>query len=467
EQYEREIVAHAKDVETTLVAREKLRETQSKLTMANSELRAAKKSHDQATAAAKHEVEQAKESAQRAESRLTEIQRQNSILMAHLESIGQTVPDVTVDPERISAEADSQQPGDMTAPSTGAPAAQAGGEQGGLREIVVYLRRERDLVAAQLELAQQESQRWKQQANHTQRALDNVRGELLQYTPADQVPSSDDSVEKPVSANAIPDGEGPITLTASQRKTARQQIENGMLLRESNVVMRSDLNLARRKLKAIEAELSNLKNQVVPQLRGDNATLQAELEATRAQAEQLQGMCDHWKQRHEKVLARYQMIEPDEYESLKRENQQMKQQAEESAKERADLQIQANKVLQLQLEIDQLKGQAEKHIATLEEERKSVADKEKQITELQSNVTQAQSSSKTANALAEATQKKYDKLHNSFKKLREQSQDGFRSRQEIISQKEADIAELTEKVQALEAQAKSVGETEGQAQPDA
>ncbi|KAJ2376636.1 Filament-forming protein, partial [Coemansia sp. RSA 2611] len=271
EQYEREIVAHAKDIEATMLAREKLRESQKALAAATAELHASRHAADAAQADAARASERSAAEVQAAEAQLATAKRQNSLLLAHLEAIGHHVPDVSADPEGAGGEA----PG-------GAESAAS------LREVVVYLRRERDLVSAQLEVAQQESQRWRQQSTHAQRMLDEARQELLQYAPA-----------------------------ADSASVDRGDAEQAQLLRESNSVLRSDLTSTRARLRDVEADLARVRDQEVPQLRSSNSALAAELGAARAQVEQLTGMCDHWKQRHEKVLAKYQMIEPEEFEALK------------------------------------------------------------------------------------------------------------------------------------------------------
>ncbi|KAJ2022066.1 Filament-forming protein, partial [Coemansia sp. S85] len=210
EQYEREIVAHAKDIEATMLAREKLRESQKALAAATAELHASRHAADAAQADAARASERSAAEVQAAEAQLATAKRQNSLLLAHLEAIGHHVPDVSADPEGVSGES----PG-------GAESAAS------LREVVVYLRRERDLVSAQLEVAQQESQRWRQQSTHAQRMLDEARQELLQYAPA-----------------------------ADSAPVDRGDAEQAQLLRESNSVLRSDLTSTRARLRDVEADLA-------------------------------------------------------------------------------------------------------------------------------------------------------------------------------------------------------------------
>ncbi|KAJ2475916.1 Filament-forming protein, partial [Coemansia sp. RSA 2131] len=292
-------------------------------------------------------TEQAQRDVQATEEQMGVIRRQNALLLAHLESLGHQVPDVTADPEQVAVPSDQiPEGGDSTR------------EESGLRDVVVYLRRERDLATAQLELAQHESQRWRQQSTHTQRMLDETRTELLQYAPTDSGTSGTASRD----AAVLPPGDGPVTLTAAQRQSCRQQLEQATLLRESNTVLRTELTTARDRLHDVEGELSNVRDQQVPQLRSANSALQAELEAARDRVVQLQEMCDRWKLRHEQVLAKYQMIDPEEFNTLKNDSERQRNEVQ-TLQEQSKAVLEECKTLRaenqsLQKELDVVRGQA-------------------------------------------------------------------------------------------------------------
>ncbi|KAJ2543267.1 Filament-forming protein, partial [Coemansia sp. RSA 1933] len=113
EQYEREIVAHAKDIEGTLLAREKLRETQSKLAATAEELQACELANARFKQEERKIRDRADQDVKAAEAQLAEIRRQNSLLLAHLESLGHQVPDISVDPEQISSIESGAPPNDQ------------------------------------------------------------------------------------------------------------------------------------------------------------------------------------------------------------------------------------------------------------------------------------------------------------------------------------------------------------------
>ncbi|KAJ2718634.1 Filament-forming protein [Coemansia sp. Benny D115] len=458
QQYEKEVVMHADVIKSALVTREKLMETRKQLDMVAGELQASRKHGVTLQEKLNEAHKKASGDVKEVESRLAEARRQNSLLLAHLESIGHEVPDISKDPEQSATDA-------AAVSSEGAPAAGTSeGSQRGLRDVIVYLRRERDLAAAQLELSQQEAQRWRQQNTHTQQMLDDVRNELLQYTPIgdgssgathDAASSSQNpGASRRGAVDTIPAGEGPITLTAAQRQACRHQIEQAQLLRESNSVLRNDLNTARRRLASIETELTRVRDREVPQLRSTNATLQAQLEAATVQVSQLEGMCEHWKQRHEKVLAKYEMIEPEEYEALKRDSQGLKDTVSRLEQENSQLRskaeqvpVEAQKAKGLQSEIARLRQRIEALEQQLAREQQAT---ETRVKALQDELSAMETGAQAAAKEAAENKAKFDKLHGVFQKLRQQSVEKLELSNKVIQGHEATIQALNAQIASLE-----------------
>lgn len=442
EQLEREIVSHANAITGRLVEQERRAETQKLLATANAELQAIQQTNEQVQLEMSQIKSKAVEDVEAAESQLKEIKRQNSLLLAHLESLGQQVPDISVDPEQIDT----------------------AGNGDNLNEVVVYLRRERDLATAQLELAQQETQRWKHKSSYTQQMLDETRKELLQFTPSVSLMDQEEkdgtlkqqTTKSP--ADIVPIGDGPIMLTATQRQACRQQIEQATLLRESNSVLRADLTTTRARLREIEQELNRVKDQEVPELKSTNALLQGELQSARAHVGQLEGMCEHWKERHEKILLKYQMVDPEEFDALKQENTQLKETQEQLKQENNKLQenasnateqrksMQANRAKALQSEIGRLKKQVEELTA--------------ETGGLREQLQKAQTDVEAANKAAVESKTKFDKLHGVFQKLRQQSVSKLEQSSQTIKGHEATIQELNEQIQRLAAQIQSSSSSE-------
>ncbi|KAJ1891532.1 Filament-forming protein, partial [Kickxella alabastrina] len=469
-QYEKEVVMHAEVIKSSLLTRERLIETQRRLADIGGQLQASRDSNNQLQAQLNQARDKAADEIKSTRGQLADTRRQNSLLLAHLESLGHEVPDISVDPEKVAASAETD-----TAGGTGDTAAGTGtSSQTGLRDVVVYLRRERDLATAQLELAQQESQRLQQQCTYTQRMLDEVRNELLQYTPtgdADPLSNDNGSLRSESSADIIMKGNGPITLTATQRQSCQKQIKEILILRDSNSVLRSDMESTKRRLRDTERDLSHFRDQEVPRLQKDNGSLRAELQSVRTQVTQLTGMCEQWKQRHENMLAKYSMIEPEVYEALKVENQELKTRFERLEAENKQLQqriaqaaeqqlsTDARKMTLLQSEIARLKKQIESQLLQLASEKDHARIQDSQIDSLREAVKAKESAIQTSNKEVADSQVKFEKLRDVFQRLRQQSVEKLEQSNMVIKGHESTIQVLTEQINASQRQQQPAAST--------
>ncbi|KAJ1674514.1 Filament-forming protein, partial [Spiromyces aspiralis] len=277
ENYERELVSHAKDVQVTLASREGWSATKKELAHVTTELEAARKEVESERARfselqSTHESRIAEH-----EERIASLRKQNEILMSYLAAVGHDTGSIDFDnPEPPKTDA-------TTAATTGDSRS-----AGQLGEVIVQLRRERELLSAQLELTQQETRRWHQQATHIQRALDQAREELKGSASKSQAEDVD---------------------------SGRDELQ-ASILRESNITLRVELQQARDRLKVVEARLHEFEDKIVPELRGSKAELEAELSARKADIEQLERMNQRWKERHEQILAKYDRVDPEELHEL-------------------------------------------------------------------------------------------------------------------------------------------------------
>ncbi|KAJ2708692.1 hypothetical protein H4R19_004625, partial [Coemansia spiralis] len=221
----------------------------------------------------------------------------------------------------------------------------------------------------------------------------------------------------------------------------------------SNTVLRGELGSARGRLRDTEAALARVQDQEVPHLRSANAALQAELDAARDHARQLQDQCDHWKQRHEAVLARHQLVEPEELEALKQEstrlateldalrleNQRLQDQAASAAEQKSA--ATTRRATQLQNQVTRLAAQ----VSALQAELAAARDRDSQH---QAELAAAQDASQTATRDAHDQKAKFDKLHTTFQRLRTQSVAKLEQCNALIVAHEATIADLRASIDA-------------------
>jgi nucleoprotein TPR len=163
-----------------------------------------------------------------------------------------------------------------------------------LREVIRYLRREKDIVDVQYELSIQESKRMKQQLDYAQSQLDEARLKLDQErrTQADQGRSS-------IAHNQLMD-----------------KINELNLFRESNTTLRNEVRQAQTQLAEKSSRIDELLAQIQP-MDMKVRELENTKELSEGELKILQEDRDRWQQRTQTILSKYDRIDPAEMDALK------------------------------------------------------------------------------------------------------------------------------------------------------
>jgi len=216
-----------------------------------------------------------------------------------------------------------------------------------LREVVRYLRQEKEIVDVQYELALQETKRLKQQLDYTRNQLDETRVQLSseQQKQSDQLRGM------------------------TEHKEIMEKISELNLLRESNSALRFEGEKKGKKVVELSTKIEELEAKIQP-LEQTVRELEAEKEVKDAQMALLNEDNERWKARTQQILQKYDRVDPAELEELKqkaatleteRDELQYKLQATESEKE-SQLQDQAT---QWRGKIARLKDDANGKITTM------------------------------------------------------------------------------------------------------
>lgn len=255
-----------------------------------------------------------------------------------------------------------------------------------LQEVITYLRREKEIVDVQYELASQESKRLKQQLDYTQTQLDDVRTSL--------------SNER--SERASHD-----TGAANQIKLL-DTINELNLYRESSATLRQESRQAQTKLQEKITEIEGLTEQIRP-LQVKVQEVENELEMKNGELKLLQEDRDRWRERTQNIISKYDRVDPEEIEGMKQRIGALETERNEfvAIKESLTLQIEAFPAqLQSQREeadktwqeskaklIEQAKNRSreqaskirdlEKDIAAVREEKQTLTQ---QLTQLEENL---------------------------------------------------------------------------------
>ncbi|KAK4051609.1 Protein mlp1 [Microbotryomycetes sp. JL201] len=316
DKYDRELVAHAEDVKRLGEVkaeldkvRQSMGEYQAQTEVAKANLLSSEESWNRQKQALEQELSDVRK-------RCDDLTKQNSLLHEHLETFNARAAQIQA---RQPAEGST---GDTDPAEAIAAAQESSSDQ--LRQVIKYLRGEKDIVDFQLELAKQEAARLRTQLEFTSRNLDEARRSL--------------SEERAKSGEAA-------SLSA-QHAELLERIHTAKLLRESNQTLRDENESQLRKIGQLETRLRETTAELEP-LKEQVQTLRAEVEAKDHNIKLLEEDNERWKTRNQTILAKYERIDPEELQVLKTEVEGLKAQLAE--KEAAAAQLQTDLEAQTKL----------------------------------------------------------------------------------------------------------------------
>lgn len=234
---------------------------------------------------------------------------QNELLLSQLTALGEQV-------EKAQNERIEMSSGDMVSSDEVETLRR---QVSDLREVVKFMRSEREMNDAKIDAARRTAEREKAASAVTKRSLDEARAELkiLQEQTTAAGPSINAEMEE-------------------RLKKAEEQL---IILQESNRLLRDEGKKLHENLASTKAELDAQKLAFVPleQQERDFSVQKAVLVAERSS---LQRELESWKQRVQSLVSKFNQIDPEDYsrvlkqvESLQNENNEIKIQKEVAEKE--------------------------------------------------------------------------------------------------------------------------------------
>lgn len=184
-----------------------------------------------------------------------------------------------------------------------------------LQEVIKYLRREKEIIDVQWELSAQEGKRLKQQLNYTQTQLDETRLKLNQQRRVEE-----DSERTALTHNKLME-------TLNELNT----------FRESSVTLRNETRQAQASLAAKLKQVEELLAQVEP-LQAEIRELKNENETQVGENTLLKEDRDHWRQRTQNILQKYDRVDPAELEALKGDLETLKAERDDHLSSKQSLQ---------------------------------------------------------------------------------------------------------------------------------
>ncbi|EHY57655.1 Protein mlp1 [Exophiala dermatitidis] len=385
--YENELVKHAEAAKNVHTVREEANQLRLELVDLRTQAATYKSDLEQKEASWVEMKERFEKEISDLKKRREEVVQQNNLLHSQLESVTQQITTLQRDRAALTGGDNEEVP------------EQSSAELDRLQEVITYLRREKDIVDVQYQLSLQEAKRLRQQLDFTQSQLDETRLKLDQQRRAEA-----DSERNKLEHSKL-----------------MESLNELNLYRESSVTLRAEAKQAAQAL----AE----KSQRVEELEGQMQSLQARVAELENLVELREGELklsqedrDHWQQRCQNILSKYDRVDPAELEALK------------------------EKISSLETERDELKSELDKVKIERDEAQKALQD---QINATQSAVEAAKGDLKT-------------RLENQFKEVLRKNRAALGERKAELDAALAQQADLQTELESLKEQL-AAAQTQGHA----
>lgn len=224
-------------------------------------------------------------------SKLESLQRTRDLLFSQIQTLEAKV-------SRFEEESRNESTGTVAASSSEASADQEGELQelrrgaAELREVLYFIKRERDVLDSKLTASETESARYQAALSASQKALEETRAMLKRES--DKLASMRD--------------EGQFEQLLSQVSTLNQVTELNKHLRKENSDMSARMAL-------LQKEVAKMRGSVAP-LEAAVDRLTTEKNGLQKENTQLHADASHWKERIEHLLSRYKDVDPEDHRSL-------------------------------------------------------------------------------------------------------------------------------------------------------
>ena len=301
--YERELTQHAQARTSLRLSYETVEEATRARSIAEEKVEALQKELDQF----QQNWDQEKASTQHAckllEQSVQEARDQNKLLHSQLETLNSLIE--RNQSARISAVTGAGAEIDEGAATADMEIQKALSE---LREVVRFMRSENELLQMQLDTAKRTADREKAALVVARRSLDEARTELQHYISKEK--ESVDSRKEATAADAV-----------------RVNEEQLVLLRDSNNLLRTEVEQLKANLNATHDELESTKKATQP-VEAVQREMDMKVSSLKAEKESLERELESWKGRMTSLVSNFNQIDPEEHRLLQKKLEELKQESE-------------------------------------------------------------------------------------------------------------------------------------------
>ncbi|TKA34185.1 hypothetical protein B0A50_00165 [Salinomyces thailandicus] len=428
--YEDELLKHAEAARSLQSVRKEYNELRTEVAGIRAESEGAKQSLENGEENWNGQRDKLEREIQEAKRKREDVDRQNQLLHEQMESFSSELAALRAGRQQINSVGGEGEEG-------GAAGSPGRGGDGSLQEVIRFLRREKEIVDVQYELSIQEAKRVQQQLDYSNGQIDELRQKLAEERRHSQ------------------------ERTASEASTSRltQTINELNLFREANTTLREEARQARVRLEERSVEIERLYVEIEP-LKARVGELEGDVEIKDGELKLLQDDRDHWRERTQNIISKYDRVDPAELESMKSQIDELKASNDRLNAEQEPLKEQFEQAKASKMEAVSAEGrQWQDRIDRFKEQAKNQNRKQNaRIVELQAELKTAKTAEEEVKANLEEVVKERDVLkaakeqNDEEGEVREDGEEDHVTLHARIAEAEANASEHAQRVEELDNQ---------------
>ncbi|KAG9248902.1 hypothetical protein BJ878DRAFT_411571 [Calycina marina] len=283
--YENELVKHAEAAKSLQSLRTEYNQLKTEVATFRAEAESARVTLGQNEGSWEERRAQFEQELKESRTRRDDADAQNKLLHQQLEQVGAQVAELQQNRAYVV---------DATGSTTTGIQSFSDRTSEGLRELNIFLRREKEIVEVQYDLKTQEAKRLQQQLDYLQSQLDESRLKLDQ--------------ERRLHADG--------NRSSTTQKELMEKLNELNLFRESSITLRNENRQAQVQLTEKSKRVEELTEQIQP-LEARIRELEHEKETAAGEVRLLQEDRDRWQKRTQDIISKHDRIDPAEMEELK------------------------------------------------------------------------------------------------------------------------------------------------------
>ncbi|XP_065184062.1 nucleoprotein TPR-like [Sycon ciliatum] len=289
DRYERELVLHAASMKELTTIREQLQALTVEATQLTDRAERAEQELSSTVSKYTERLAAKDESLTQADAKCKDWEEQSQLLHQQLEKLGAQV--ITLQ-SRLASTSTSTSPS-KEQHSVTAQRSSTDQNEKELREIIRFIRHEKDIAETKAELSRAESSRFSQRCEHLDRQVQSLRESLDNERHRAQLHAE----------------------TASHHAEIMEKVQTLHILQDSNKLLREDRDRLQQRVVQMEAKSKQLEDEICP-LKENNHQLTAAREALVAERAALKTEVQRWNQRCNSLMEQCNKVDQEEYQQL-------------------------------------------------------------------------------------------------------------------------------------------------------